>query len=134
MDVKNELLDIIFHDRPASHHISGIEQKIHAYAKKPVMTVRPDLINSLINPPVALGVSLISAMLIVLGRLFDTLTVITLIACIPTILILAAMTIRAREIRHTAAQGGCQIRNTLQKTGFNTVRKGGSHQPQPGKP
>ena len=97
MDVKNELLDIIFHDRPASHQISGIEQKIHAYAKRPVMTVRPDLINCLINPPVVLGVSLISAMLIVLGRLFDTLTVITLIACIPAILILATMIIRARE-------------------------------------
>ena len=94
---KNELIDIIFHQRPTSHRIGRIERNIDQYVRKPVMTARPELINSLINPVIISGVALVSAIMILMAVLLTPVMFLVLIAVLFLILFFAVLTIRARS-------------------------------------
>ena len=96
MDVKNELVDMIFHGRPGSHQISRMEKKIAAHAEKPVFVTNPDLINSLINFPLILGLTILLAFIVVLSMFFSPLVTIPLAALVPAIVIMVVMMIKAR--------------------------------------
>ena len=97
MDVKNELVDLIFHARPGSHQISGMEKKIAAHAEKPVVVTNPDLMSSLINLPLILGLTILLALIFALAAFFDPLLTIPLAALVPAIVIVAVLIIKARE-------------------------------------
>jgi len=47
IDTKNELIDIIFYQRPNAQQIIQIEQNIQSYSSKPILFSKPDLANSL---------------------------------------------------------------------------------------
>ena len=97
MKVKNELVDLIFHARPGSHQISGMEKKIAAHTEKPVVVTNPDLINSLINLPLILGLAILLAFIFILATFFDPIVTIPLAALVPAIVIVAVLIIKARE-------------------------------------
>jgi len=47
IDTKNELIDIIFYQRPNAQQIIQIEQNIQSYSPKPILFSKPDIANSL---------------------------------------------------------------------------------------
>ena len=47
IDTKDELIDLIFYQRPDAQQVSQIERNIQQYTQKPVMVSKPDLANSL---------------------------------------------------------------------------------------
>jgi len=53
IDTKDELIDLIFYQRPNAQQVSQIEENIQQYAQKPVIISKPDLANSLFGLIVA---------------------------------------------------------------------------------
>jgi uncharacterized membrane protein YdbT with pleckstrin-like domain len=47
IDTKDELIDMIFYQRPNAQEIKQIEQNIQSYSPKPILFSKPDLANSL---------------------------------------------------------------------------------------
>jgi membrane protein YdbS with pleckstrin-like domain len=47
IDTKDELIDMIFYQRPNTQQIKQIEQNIQSYSPKPILSSKPDLANSL---------------------------------------------------------------------------------------
>ena len=48
IDTKDELIDIIFYQRPAAQQILQMEKNVKSYSPKPIHTSKPDLANTLI--------------------------------------------------------------------------------------
>ena len=54
IDVKNDLVDVIFYRRPKKAELLGIEQNIESHVEKQVIFAKPHLINSFIGIPLIL--------------------------------------------------------------------------------
>ncbi|MCP3682300.1 MAG: PH domain-containing protein [bacterium] len=133
---KDELIDLIFFQRPTSQKISEIEQNIESFTQKPIMTVKPSLANPL---TILLVVSFLFPPLLLLLPLSLTLTIMSVkartyiiqpyrVLAKSGILYKAQTSILFAKVDHIIYKQGAL--NKLYKNGTILVNTAGSSSPE----